>query len=106
WPGSGWARPMRAVSPTSRAFSNTAVTSSVTMGSFIASFFLGVPAGAEGDGVAQLFGGRDAMLPAPADFVAQHIRRARLEIEREDFRAFFVRVLPEPHPARAGERHA
>src|SRR5439155_6545208 len=65
-------------------------------------------AGTKGDRVAQALGGGDAVLPPPAHLVAQHVGRARRELQRERFarrRAWRMRIRPKAHATRARERH-
>src|SRR5687768_14572874 len=46
------------------------------------------------------------MLPAPADFVAQHIDRARFQVQDENLRALARRVGAKAHAAVASKGHA
>src|SRR4051794_30912161 len=46
------------------------------------------------------------MLPAPADLVAQHVHRARREIEVEDLRPLLGRIAAKAHAAGAAKRNS
>src|SRR5512138_695738 len=63
---------------------------------------------AKSNGVTQFLGWRDAVLPAPARFVAQDIRRARLQLKRENFFApfRFPRIRTQADARRASKRDA
>src|SRR5690349_6316590 len=63
---------------------------------------------AECDRVAQVLGGRDRVLPAPARFADHRVGGARSEIERDRqiAPALLPWIGPQTHPAPAAKRYA